>query len=62
MKEICTKLGEDILVAILQLISHLCGQVGRAFTQSVEGREFELPVGSSQRLKNWYLLLPPFKA
>jgi len=24
----------------------------------VEGRGFESPVGSSQRLKNWHLLLP----
>jgi len=32
--------------------------VGRALVPSVEGRGFEFPVGSSQRLKNWHQLLP----
>jgi len=33
------------------------GQVGIAFTLSAEGRGFENLVRSSQRLKNWHLLL-----
>jgi len=32
--------------------------VGRTLSPSVEAWEFESPVGSSQRLKNWHLLLP----
>jgi len=31
--------------------------VGGALAPSVEGRGFESPIGSSQRLKNWHLLL-----
>jgi len=30
----------------------------RALVPRVEGRGFGFPVGSSQRLKNWHLLLP----
>jgi len=32
--------------------------VGRVLAPNVEGWGFESPVGSSQRLKNWHLLLP----
>jgi len=35
-----------------------CDLVGRAFTPSLEGRGFECPVRSSQRLKHCHLLFP----
>jgi len=36
----------------------LGGQLGRALAPSVEGRGIESQVGSSQRLKNWHVLVP----
>jgi len=38
--------------------SRLGGLVDRMLAPSVEGRVLESPVGSSQRPKNWHLLLP----
>jgi len=32
------------------------GLVSSALVPSLEGREFEPPVGSSQRLENWHFL------
>jgi len=36
----------------------LGGQVGRVFAMSAESQGLESLVRSSQRLKNWHLLLP----
>jgi len=51
------------------LFSHVGGLVaiGRVLALSVKSQGFESPVWSSQRLKNWHLLLPtgqcsPFNA
>jgi len=46
----------DVQYSILQ--GRLGGLVGKALAPSVECRWLESPVGSSQRLKNWHLLLP----
>jgi len=42
----------------LYIIKSIGGQVGRVFAPSTEVWGFKLQVGSSQRLKNWQLLLP----
>jgi len=49
-----------ILIRYFQkfLAASVAKWVTREFAPSAEGREFEPPVGSSQRLKNWHLLLP----
>jgi len=52
------KLGHFFKSPIFSRPFNILGLVGRVLAPSVEGASFESPVWSSQRLKNWHLLLP----